>query len=120
MQKGGRLWFIPGNKYEGHLSGFTDKTTEQQVGAELTDIPLAVIMEVSSHTQNARDKARNLPRGQTMKSKRVWIISSLTSRLRVGAICCDSTSSHLDETAFINQLEPKLVVFKRGFLDLQN
>ena len=43
-----------------------------------------------------------------MKSKRVWIISSLTSRLRVGAICCDSTSRTWTETAFINQLELKL------------
>ena len=83
------------------------------MGAELTDIPLAVIMGVSSHTQNARDKARNLPRGQTMKSKRVWIISSLTSRLRVGAICCDSTSRIWTEFAFINQLELKLRILTR-------
>ena len=83
------------------------------MGAELTDIPLAVIMGVSSHTQNARDKARNLPRGQTMKSKRVWIISSLTSRLRVGAICCDSTSRTWTETAFINQLDLKLRILTR-------
>ena len=76
-------------------------------GCELTDIRPRYY-GFFPHTKFGR----NLPRGQTMKSKRVWIISSLTSRLQL-VLFARFSISHLDGNCVYQPIELKLRIQAR-------